>query len=164
MPEAALAQGDLHLTSQLDFLEVRCSPMDAYTVGYLTGAVTCPAAIAYFVGRKLVGPSGVSWVSEVQRLALAAGVAEPGAKPPSRLRGLVPYALALAGALFGFVFGAVSLIAERRSAEPDRARLEQEFLKGCARACVAPAASGEACASYCGCVLGELKQAHGSAG
>src|SRR5580765_5064794 len=74
------------------------APMDAYSAGYLSGSTFVLAIIGYVVGRILIGPAGVD---EVERLKRIAGVAEPGTKSPSRLRGCVPYVLALGGALVG---------------------------------------------------------------
>src|SRR5262245_29960933 len=106
--------------------------MDPYEVGYLSGSTVVLAALGYWVGRKLVGPSGMG---EVERLKHLAGVAEPGTKPPSPLRGLVPYVLALGGAFVGLVFGVVSLASERQAMAFDPVRLDQGFLSGCKRSC-----------------------------
>ncbi|MGC4092971.1 MAG: hypothetical protein QM756_34815 [Polyangiaceae bacterium] len=135
--------------------------MDPYTVGYLLGPTFLVGGIGYFVGRKLVGASGVS---EVERLKHLAGVAEPGAKPPSRLRGLVPYALAVLGAIVGLLFSAASLINERTALKSNSAELEQAFVARCTSTCVRlEGAERQACESHCACLLAEVKRQHDSA-
>jgi hypothetical protein len=134
--------------------------MDAYSAGYLIGSTFVLAAIGYVVGRKIAGPSGIS---EVERLVRLAGVAEADAPPRSRWRGVVPYVFATCGALTGFVFGAFSLAHERRKTTYDPVRVEQEFLSGCSRACVGGKGDARACHEYCACLFDGLKRDQGSA-
>ncbi|HYP98676.1 MAG TPA: hypothetical protein VER96_08380 [Polyangiaceae bacterium] len=131
--------------------------MDPYALGYLCGSITLPAIIGYWVGRKLVGPSGTG---EVERLQQIAGLAEPGAKSPSRFRGAVPYLLALGGALVGLVSGAHSLI-QKGNGPIDPVKLEQGFLSGCSGSC--SHSNAQICNEFCTCVLGRLKERHHTA-
>ncbi len=126
--------------------------MDPYTVGYLMGSAIPLGAIGFFVGRKLVGPSGVS---EVERLSMRAGLAEPGAKPPSRFKGLVPFALGLGGALVGLGFGAQALVEERRANQVEG---DDRFLAGCQRTCVEGTGDAPGCQGFCGCAFADLKR------
>lgn len=132
--------------------------MDPYAVGYLSGPTVVLAVLGYFIGRKLVGPSGVG---EVERLKQRAGISEPGTKPPSRLLGFVPYLLAVGGAMAGLIFGVVSLATERKALVHDRIKFEEGgFLSSCERSCVAANSDSHVCPSFCACVLGELKREH----
>lgn len=132
--------------------------MNAYEVGLLTGSMIPLAGLGYFLGRKLSGPSGVS---EVERLSHAAGIAQPGSKPPSRLRGVVPYVLALGGALVGLAFGMISLHKER-AGNIDPVKLEESFVSGCSKSCLTKG-DANVCAAFCACELAALKSSHTTA-
>lgn len=131
--------------------------MDPYSVAQLCGSTFVLAAIGYFVGRKVVGPSGVA---EVERLKRLAGVVEPSAKSPSSLRGAVPYFFAVGGALVGFGLGLVILVSQRKGIGREPVKLEQGFLSGCERPCLAGDGDAQVCQEYCACVLSELKRDH----
>ena len=133
--------------------------MNAYEVGLLTGSMIPLTAIGFFLGRKLVGPSGAS---EVERLTHAAGLAAAGSKPPSALRGLVPYLLAAGGAIAGLGLGVLSLAKEHaRTLEP--LALEKSYVSGCKQSCMRDNQTAALCDAFCACALGELKRSHSTA-
>lgn len=133
--------------------------MNAYDVGLLTGSMIPLAAIGYFLGRKLAGPSGST---EVARLTHAAGLAAPGSTSPSALRGLVPYLLAVGGAMVGLGLGVLSLRKEH-AREVDPVALHKSYLSGCQQSCVRDNANAPLCEAFCACALRELQRSHPTA-
>ncbi len=128
--------------------------MDVNLVADLVGSMTAPAALGFFVGRTLAGPSGVS---EVERLKRAAGIAEPGAPAPSRLREWLPYLMGVLGGIFGLVVGIGPALDERNVAI--QKEMESGFTSGCLKGCQ-KGARPQGCQNYCGCMLSDLERRH----
>lgn len=131
---------------------------DPYVVARAIGIATPLAIIAFFVARKVGGPSGTA---ELERLKRTAGIS--GSEPLShlRIREWLPWLVAPPTGLMVFAFAAATATPEVLPSV-DFPKLRASFVDGCTRRCNANSGDIALCRTICECGFSEMRHRKGS--